>query len=83
MTADVQRCELVLDRDLPVNFRVQPTQSARTNKVGLDTAELSQELRHKSRLSPEQYEVTQRNGTESPFKNAYWDSENAVFRYDP
>ena len=28
-----------------------------------------------SRLSPEQYYVTQRNGTERPFKNAYWDSE--------
>lgn len=28
-----------------------------------------------SRLSPEQYEVTQRNGTEQPFKNAYWDSK--------
>ena len=28
-----------------------------------------------SRLSPEQYEVTQRNGTERPFKNAYWDNK--------
>jgi peptide-methionine (R)-S-oxide reductase len=28
-----------------------------------------------SRLSPEQYEVTQRNGTERPFKNAYWDNQ--------
>ena len=28
-----------------------------------------------SRLSPEQYEVTQRNGTERPFKNAYWDTK--------
>jgi peptide-methionine (R)-S-oxide reductase len=28
-----------------------------------------------SRLSPEQYEVTQRNGTESPFRNAYWDNK--------
>ena len=28
-----------------------------------------------SRLSPEQYDVTQRNGTERPFKNAYWDNE--------
>jgi peptide-methionine (R)-S-oxide reductase len=26
-----------------------------------------------SRLSPEQYEVTQRNATERPFKNLYWD----------
>jgi peptide-methionine (R)-S-oxide reductase len=28
-----------------------------------------------SRLSPEQYEVTQRNGTERPFSNAYWNNE--------
>jgi len=28
-----------------------------------------------SRLSPEQYEVTQRNGTERPFKNAFWASK--------
>jgi methionine-R-sulfoxide reductase len=28
-----------------------------------------------SRLSPEQFEVTQRNGTERPFKNAYWDNK--------
>jgi peptide-methionine (R)-S-oxide reductase len=26
-----------------------------------------------SRLSPEQYAVTQRNATERPFKNLYWD----------
>lgn len=28
-----------------------------------------------SRLSPEQYEVTQRNGTERPFRNAYWNNK--------
>jgi peptide-methionine (R)-S-oxide reductase len=28
-----------------------------------------------SHLSPEQYDVTQRNGTETPFKNAYWDNQ--------
>jgi peptide-methionine (R)-S-oxide reductase len=28
-----------------------------------------------SRLSPEQYRVTQENGTEQPFKNMYWDNK--------
>jgi peptide methionine sulfoxide reductase msrA/msrB len=28
----------------------------------------------KSKLTPEQYEVTQANGTEPPFRNSYWDN---------
>ena len=35
-----------------------------------------------SRLSPEQYQVTQRNGTERPFANAYWDNKEAGIYVD-
>ncbi len=35
-----------------------------------------------SRLSPEQYEVTQRNGTEHPFKNAFWNNKEAGLYVD-
>jgi peptide-methionine (R)-S-oxide reductase len=28
-----------------------------------------------SRLSPEEFQVTQRNDTERPFENAYWDHD--------
>ena len=36
----------------------------------------------RSRLTPMQFEVTQRDGTEPPFKNAYWDNKQAGLYVD-
>ena len=34
----------------------------------------------RKRLTPEQYEVTQKEGTEPPFRNAYWDNHGGAER---
>ncbi|HWM17847.1 MAG TPA: peptide-methionine (R)-S-oxide reductase MsrB [Microbacterium sp.] len=36
-----------------------------------------------SRLTPEQYEVTQKDGTEPAFRNVYWDHKDAGIYVDP
>ena len=49
-------------------------------KMGTFKRPSDDELR--DRLSPEQFRVTQRDGTEPPFRNAYWDEHRAGIYVD-
>ncbi len=48
--------------------------------MGSFTKPSDRELRE--RLTPEQYKVTQKEGTEPPFRNEYWDNKHAGIYVD-
>jgi|GEM_PF-2347707 methionine-R-sulfoxide reductase len=58
-------------------------QNQKTDKYNPETCAFPKdEAGLKDLLSPEQYEITKRNGTEMPFKNAYWDNHHAGIYVD-
>jgi methionine-R-sulfoxide reductase len=65
-------------RQPPRTSQAQNPQEAA--KMGTFKRPSDDELR--DRLSPEQFRVTQRDGTEPPFRNAYWDEHRAGIYVD-
>ncbi|NLE23460.1 MAG: peptide-methionine (R)-S-oxide reductase MsrB [Actinobacteria bacterium] len=55
----------------PAHGDARPFTSTVSGEVPVSARKTDPELRQK--LTPLQYEVTQREGTEAPFQNAYWD----------
>ncbi|ABS27807.1 methionine-R-sulfoxide reductase [Anaeromyxobacter sp. Fw109-5] len=60
--------------------RTSQAQDQEAPKMGTFKRPSDDELR--DRLSPEQFRVTQRDGTEPPFRNAYWDEHRAGIYVD-
>ena len=72
-------CQIKLDKKLP------PCDSELTGNVTdmkINTYTKPSETQIKSMLTDEQYNVTQKSGTEQPFKNAYWDNHAAGIYVD-
>ena len=63
------------------DFRIQPLSQPKGAKISYDEEKKKPSHTYfkpplkeiKNKLSPLQYEVTQKEGTETPFKNKYWD----------
>jgi methionine-R-sulfoxide reductase len=51
-------------------------------KGSMKTYDKPSESELRTRLTPEQFEVTQKEGTEPPFRNAFWDNHEAGLYVD-
>ena len=71
-------------RLVTLDFLFPGTLAAQTKPTGWNpvTFKKPSDAELKSRLSPEQYQVTQHEGTERPFHNAYWDNHEAGIYVD-
>jgi methionine-R-sulfoxide reductase len=63
-------------KKLPATASTTPRKGVKMTFSKPDDSEL------KKRLTPQQYEVTQHEGTEAPFRNEYWDNHKAGIYVD-
>jgi peptide methionine sulfoxide reductase msrA/msrB len=56
------------------NDGVEPKMDVEDKRQACDLSELS-DAQLRERLSPEQYQIVKKNGTERPFANEYWDNK--------